>query len=124
MNALPVLISEPLNPSREENQNAYYQAVVTAVSRNNSIMHDVAVKNLASSIDIYARMREPAYFTDAAHETKAGMGKKQTSLPKDLPSKSISSCLRPAANNPAPRIRFQIFRRREEGVAVRRAMRP
>jgi lysophospholipase L1-like esterase len=76
MNALPVFMSEPLNPAREEDQNPYYRAVVTAVSRNNSIMRDVAVKNRASSIDLYATMREPAYFTDAAHETKAGMEKK------------------------------------------------
>jgi lysophospholipase L1-like esterase len=84
MNARPVLISEPLNPAREANQNPYYRAVVSAVSRNNSIMRDVAVRNRASSIDVYAKMREPAYFTDAAHETKDGMEKKADLIAEGL----------------------------------------
>jgi lysophospholipase L1-like esterase len=84
INAVPVLINEPLNPAKEANVNGYYRAVVKAVSRNNSIMRDVAVKNRVLSIDLYTTMREPGYFLDAAHETKAGMAKKADVIAEGL----------------------------------------
>ena len=95
MNAVPVLVNEPLNPANEEGPNAYYRAVAAAVSRNNLIMREVAVKSRAESIDVYATMREPAYFTDAAHETKAGMEKKAGEIAERLAA-TIESLLSPS----------------------------
>ena len=76
MNAVPVLLNEPVNPAKEEGLDAYYRAVVAAISRNNSIMQELAATNRLLSIDLYSKMRDPAYFLDAAHETKVGMEKK------------------------------------------------
>lgn len=84
MNARPVFIDEPINPAKEEGLNSYYRAVVTAVSRNNAIMRDVAAKNQALSIDVHSHMRDPSYFLDAAHESKAGMEKKADVIAEGL----------------------------------------
>ncbi|HEX4968845.1 MAG TPA: hypothetical protein VFV44_10010, partial [Nitrospiraceae bacterium] len=56
---------------------------------------EVAVKSRAQSIDVYATMREPAYFTDAAHETKAGMEKKAGEIAERLAA-TIESLLSPS----------------------------
>jgi lysophospholipase L1-like esterase len=84
MGAVPVLLNEPLNPAKETGLDDYHQAVVSAVSRNNSIMRDVAAKNQLLTVDLYSQMREPTYFLDAAHETKAGMEKKAVVVAEGL----------------------------------------
>jgi lysophospholipase L1-like esterase len=80
MGATPVLLTEPLNPAREHGQGTYPDAISAAVHRNNGIVADVAAAHGALLVDLYAGMRDPAYFVDACHETDEGMQAKAAAL--------------------------------------------
>jgi hypothetical protein len=73
MNAVPILINEPLNPAYETGQNIYFQAVVKAVLRNNDILRELAMTEGALYIDLYSKMRDPQVYLDAAHVNQIGM---------------------------------------------------
>ena len=71
--AEPVLVEMPLNPGMERGLGPYYDAVSAAVVRNNRIMAEVAAEHGATWVPLYARMRDPAHYKDAAHLDQAGM---------------------------------------------------
>ena len=73
LGAIPVLVTEPLNPDKETAQGAYNDAVSQALLRNNRIMAEIGREQGVLVIDAFSRMRDPACFTDACHETEKGM---------------------------------------------------
>ena len=74
--AKPVFINMPLNPQYESGQDTYHAEIAKAVLRNNQIMKKIAEASDLLYIDLYSHMRDPAFFTDAAHTNKRGMAMK------------------------------------------------
>lgn len=74
--AEPVFVEMPLNPDYESGIDFYRDAISSAVSRNNRIMHEVGEKLAIQVVETYDEMRDPGNFIDAAHVTQAGMMRK------------------------------------------------
>jgi len=71
--AVPVLFTHPLSPKWEYPRPEYYRVVVGAHRRNNDIIREVGALRGVRVVDLYQRMRDAAYFTDAIHESDVGM---------------------------------------------------
>ncbi len=73
MGAVPVLFTHPLSPKWEYPGGEYYRAVVGAHRRNNDMIREVGELRGVRVVDLYSRMRDAAYFSDAIHESDVGM---------------------------------------------------
>jgi len=95
MGAVPVLMTHPLNPKWEYPRKSFYQGLVEAHRRNNRIIMEMAELRGIAVVDLYARMRDATYFTDAIHATDAGM-----KLKADLLAPVVSAIIKAAARPP------------------------
>jgi lysophospholipase L1-like esterase len=73
MGAVPVLMTHPLNPKWEYPKSVFYQGLVKSHRRNNGIIKEMGNLRNVPVIDLYERMRDVVYFTDAIHESDPGM---------------------------------------------------
>lgn len=76
MGAVPVLLTHPLSPKWEYPKSIFYRGLVEAHRRNNGIIKEIGSQRGVPVIDLYDRMRDVVYFTDAIHESDPGMALK------------------------------------------------
>lgn len=84
MNAIPVLLTHPLDPRWEYPKRVFYQRVVKAHRRNNRIIMEMAKLRSVPVVKLYSHMRNEKYFADAIHESDAGMEMKARLLVPQL----------------------------------------
>lgn len=84
MGATPVFINMPLNPKYESGQDVYHTEITKAVQRNNHISKKIAEEDGLLYVDLYSRMRDPSFFTDAAHANNKGMAMKAFLVHQEL----------------------------------------
>ena len=71
--AIPVLMTHPLNPKWEYPRKLFHRGLVEAHRRNNRIIAEIAGSRHIPLVDLYAKMRDAVYFTDAIHANPVGM---------------------------------------------------
>lgn len=76
LHAEPFLLTQPLNPVWDNPSDPFHQIIVNAHRLNNSIILQVAAERNVRVIDLYQLMRRRELFTDALHDSEAGMKKK------------------------------------------------
>lgn len=70
--AVPVLLTQPMNPEWETVESPFYRGVVAAFRRNNEIIREVGKESEVLVVDLAVPMRSRELFVDAVHPNQRG----------------------------------------------------